>query len=223
MRVENRFDLLRNAVNSIPEFYSLLTIVDNSPDGLTGEWPCAIFRPPVPFTFVMSHNWWFRDARSKGCKFVIWQHTDATSVDGGHLRLLEFTRKCIENGRKWGTIFTNYDTMAAVNLDAIDDVGPYDTILDKYFCDDCLYYRMRLRGWENIQSGIHTDHVGSQTIKSDPKLNFLNSQTFDLYKAYFIKKWGGMPGHEVYTVPFNNPIMELSDSSPAHYRTLSQA
>lgn len=219
MRVENRFDLLQKAVASIPEFHSLLTIVDNSPGGINVEMPAGVtvWRPPVPLTFSMSHNWWFQEAARMRCRFIIWMHTDAESVDNGHLRLLEFTRQQISDGVNWGTIFTSYDTIAAVNLEAIADVGPYDVIFDKYFCDCCLYRRMRLRGWRTMDTGIYTKHVGSQTIKSDPKLEFLNGQTFELYAAYFEKKWGGPPGQETFDVPFNNSMMRFQDTSPAHY------
>jgi hypothetical protein len=205
MRVENRFDLLRNAVASIPEFHDKLTIVDNSPEGLTGEWPCAIFLPPVPLTFTQSHNWFFKDARARGAKFIIWMHSDAIAVDGGHLKLLEFARKCNEEGRKWYTIWTNYDSLAAVNLDAIDDVGGYDWHIPKYMCDNDLTYRMKLRGWEAIDTGIYTTHLGSQTIKSDPRLRHINDIVHGLSAQYYVQKWGGMPEREVFTTPFNRP------------------
>ena len=116
IRVENRFDLLEKAVDSIPEFHRLLTIVDNSPNTAPGFWkiwPCAVYRPPVPLTFTQSHNWWFADAKAKGAKFIIWMHADAEAVDGGHLKLLEAART---ETRKWYTLWTNYDSMAAVNL-----------------------------------------------------------------------------------------------------------
>lgn len=202
IRTENRFDLLAKAVASIPEFHDLLTIVDNSPDGLTGTWPCAVWRPPVPLTFTQSHNWWFADARKKGAQFIVWMHGDAEAVDRGHLRLLEVTRKCEV---KWGTIFTSYDALATVNLDAIDAVGHYDVHFEKYCCDCDLYYRFALEGWQCIDSGIVTKHIGSATITSDPQLYFTNkiihSHAFD----YYFRKWGGDPGEERYRIPFNRP------------------
>lgn len=206
MRVENRFDLLRNAVNSIPEFWPLLTVVDNSPKGIDIELPCTIFRPPVPLTFTQSHNWFFKNAKEKGAKFILWMHMDAEAVDNGHLRLLEFTRKIVAEGRKWGLVWTNYDSLAAVNLDMIADVGGYDTIFPKYFCDNDHTRRMRLAGWETINSGIYTKHIGSQTILSDPTLKFLNEVTFPLYQKYYEIKWGGSPEKETYLTPFNRPV-----------------
>ena len=219
MRVENRPDLLKRAVHSIPEFWNLLTIVDNSdveyriPDGRLITGICdglpvgiTVMRPPVPLTFTQSHNWFYQDAKQRGAKFILWMHTDAEALDGGHLRLLELARKYTAEGRKWGLIWTNYDSLCALNLDMIADVGGYDTVFPKYFCDNDHTRRMRLAGWETIDSGIATMHIGSQTIKSDPVLNFLNAQTFDLYRDYYVKKWGGEPDHEKYTVPFNGAM-----------------
>jgi hypothetical protein len=206
MRAENRPDLIEKAVNSIPEFWPYLTIVDNSPDEtpiLAGETRFNVFRPPVPLTFTQSHNWFFSNAKFRGAKFLLWMHTDAEAVDGGHLRLLELARQCVTADRRWGVIWTNYDSLAAVNLDMIADIGGYDNVFPKYFCDNDHIRRMRLAGWETISSGIHTMHIGSQTIKSDPELNFLNSVTFPLYRQYYIAKWGGPPEHETYQYPFN--------------------
>lgn len=205
MRAENRRDLIEKAVNSIPEFWPHLTIVDNSPDDapiLEGETRFNVFRPPVPLTFTQSHNWFFADAKRRGAKFLLWMHTDAEAFDGGHLRLLELARMYTGQRRKWGLIWTNYDSMAAVNLDMIEDVGGYDTVFPKYFCDNDHTRRMRLAGWETIDSGIITKHLGSQTIKSDPKLLFLNGVTFPLYRQYYVAKWGGFPDHEKFDVPF---------------------
>ena len=214
MRVENRFDLLRKAVDSIKEFWPLLTVVDNSPAGIGRHLPCVIIRPTVPLTFTQSHNWWFKDAKARGAKFIIWMHTDAEAVDGGHLKLLELARKYTAEGRKWGLIWTNYDSLSAVNLDMIDAVGGYDTAFAKYGCDCDLNRRIRLAGWETIDTDIHTNHVGSQTIKSDRIYEFINNKTFDLYMEYYTRKHGGPIDHETFDHPFNQPWMSWKDAHP---------
>ena len=208
MRVENRRDLLDNAIASISEFWPLLTVVDNSPNGMCNGLPksVTVMRPPVPLTFTQSHNWFYRDAKRRGANFILWMHTDAEALNGGHLRLLELARQYTAEGRKWGLIWTNYDSLCALNLDMIAEVGGYDTVFPKYFCDNDHTRRMRLAGWETIDSGIEIKHIGSQTIKSDPVLNFLNAQTFDLYRDYYVKKWGGAPDQETFTVPFNGAM-----------------
>ena len=208
MRVENRRDLLDKAIASIPEFWPLLTVVDNSPDGMCDGLPdgITVMRGPVPLTFTQSHNWFYQDAKQRGAKFILWMHTDAEAIDGGHLRLLELARQYTAEGRKWGLIWTIYDSLCALNLEMIADVGGYDTIFPKYFCDNDHTRRMRLAGWETIDSGINTNHIGSQSILSDPKAKFLNDVTFPLYRQYYIRKWGGEPDRETFTVPFNGAM-----------------
>ena len=215
LRVENRLDLLVKAVDSIPEFWPVLTIVDNSPERITeklrfhfaGDDPLGItvFHPPVPLTFTQSHNWWFANAKKRGAKFVLWIHNDAEAIDKGHLRLLGFVRRITAEGRKWGTVFTSYDALAAVNLAAIEDVGGYDTAFPKYGCDCDLYHRFTLAGWECINTGIVTNHVGSQTILSDTKLRFVNGIIHPHSMDYYRNKWGGNPGEEKFAAPFNRP------------------
>jgi hypothetical protein len=208
MRVENRRDLLDKAIASIPEFWPLLSIVDNSPDGMCDGLPegITIMHGPIPLTFTQSHNWFYKDAKEKGCKFILWMHTDAEAVDNGHLRLLDFAREQCVGKRKWGLAWTSYDSLTALNLDMISEVGGYDTIFPKYFCDNDHTRRMRLAGWETIDTGIVTKHIGSQSILSDPKAKFLNDVTFPLYQQYYIKKWGGTVDHETFTRPFDGKL-----------------
>jgi hypothetical protein len=206
MQHRNRADLLRNAVNSIREFWPLITIVDNSPEGLKGEWPGTIWRPPSSLTFTQTHNWFFQDAKERGARFIVWMHSDAVVAGDSHLMLVEFTRKCIADGRKFHTIWTNYDSLATVDLDSIDEVGGYDPCIRKYMADCDLHYRMRVAGYECIQSDItNIVHLGSQTIKSDPKLRCVNDVVHGLDRQYYIAKWGGDIGKETFKVPFNRP------------------
>ena len=103
-------------------------------------------------------------------------------------------------------LFTNYDALLAMNTALIDDVGLWDQNLPWYHSDEDFYRRVTLAGYEAIDTCIDVNHDYSQTIKSDPVLNFLNAQTFDLYRDYYVKKWGGLPDHEKFTMPFNGAM-----------------
>lgn len=206
MQHRNRADLLHNAVASIREFWPLLTIVDNSPDGLVGDWPGTISKPPVPLTFTQTHNWFFADAKAKRASFILWMHSDAVAVDGGHLKLLDLTRRFLGEGRRFHTVWTNYDSLASVSLESVEAVGGYDPCIRKYMADCDLHYRMRLAGYDCIQSDItNTVHLGSQTIKSDPRLRAVNDIVHGLDRQYYIAKWGGDVGRETFSAPFNRP------------------
>lgn len=105
------------------------------------------------------------------------------------------------------------DTEAGLNMfscfylpdSVVEKVGKFDTNFHPaYFEDNDYFYRMFLKGVEH--KCIKTDifHAGSQTLKnfSDRELN-THHTNFRKNRDYFKQKWGGLPGAEVYTSPFN--------------------
>lgn len=201
----NRPDLLRGAVNCLEDVWPYLTILDNSPSGLEGDWPCAVERPTYPLTFTQSQNYFFLDTKRQHASTMIWMHSDAECEVGSCTKLSEIARGFSSSGDKWGVIFTHYDCLSAVNVDAALDVGLYDTTFAAYFSDNDFYHRLDTGGWSRNESGIPVKHHGSQTINSDPNLKFMNGVTFDWYRQYYRNKWGGDPGRERYKYPFNYP------------------
>jgi len=201
-----REDLLAKAVDSIPEYHENLTIIDNSPNGLQkgSYWWGDVLRPPVPLSCSQTFNWIMRLTRERGHKICIWMHNDAEAGPGVAQGLLDFARKSTADSRKWGVLFTHYDTMCALNTDLIDVVGEWDVNLPQYATDNDYYRRVRLAGWECIDTNL-TDvkHEGSATINSDPMRKFVNSVTFPLYLYYYSQKWGGDVGREKFLTPFN--------------------
>src|SRR5262249_22156848 len=110
--------------------------------------------------------------------------------------------------QRWGMVFTHYDTLAAFSMEMTRVVGQWDTTLPQYFADGDYYQRVRCAGYEIINTGLPVTHhnSGSNTFKSDPQRRFLNSVTFPLYERYYAAKWGGLPGHETYSWPFNGAL-----------------
>ena len=201
----NREDLLRKAVESAEDLWDILTVIDNSKDGLSLRFARGggVLRPPVPLTASQSINLSITSTRREGRSICIWMHNDAEAHPGSCKSLLEYAMQLNEEGRKWGVIFTNYDALSATNMRMIDEVGLWDTNLPSYFSDNDFYRRVELAGYEKINTNIAVDHVGSQTINSDEEWKFMNSMTFPIYGAYYERKWGGSPGRETFTRPFN--------------------
>jgi hypothetical protein len=201
----NRVDLLDKAVASAKDLWEELTIIDNSPTGLEHPYPdpIKIFRPCVPLTFSQTMNLMTALTKKAGASIILWMHSDAAAEDGVCLKLLELARQYTAEGRKWGCLWTAYDAFSALNVPALDDIGGWDTVLPWYYSDTSTYYAMKMKGWECIDTGLPVKHTPSQTIKSDPELNFLNSVTFPLYGWYYQERWGGQPGHERFKTPFN--------------------
>lgn len=86
------------------------------------------------------------------------------------------------------------------------ELGPFDeTIYPAYFDDNDMDYRRKLKHLEMVQiDGATVDHVGSATLAAyTPEETELHHHQFRRNQEYFIRKWGGLPGEEVYTIPFN--------------------
>lgn len=207
----NRVDLMCKAINSTGSRISDVIVLDNS-----GNKSIAPFFPSVrwwvpamaPLTFAQSQNWFASIAKEQGDKYYLFMHSDAEAVGDSVKQLSELAESLIEKEEKWGAIWTNYDALAAINLEALKAIGGWDVNLPQYFCDNSTYRSMKLAGYECIDSGLPVIHTASQTINSDPRLKFLNLITFPLHERYYQAKWGGSPGHETFTKPFNGRCPE---------------
>jgi hypothetical protein len=202
--VVNRQDLLNDVVDNAFDVWGDLTVIDNSVEGMR---PAArTYRSPVPLSFTQSMNYEMVDAQLRNKKFCVHMHSDAVFPRGTISKLLEFAREVDAAGRRWGVIYTYYDVLAVYNPRAYEDIGGFDTNFAAYFSDNDWYHRLDLAGWERIESGIKVDHIGSQTVNSNPLLKHINEITFPLYRQYYVAKWGGEPGKEVYKRPFRAPL-----------------
>jgi hypothetical protein len=193
----NRPDLLAKAVESTRGSKLVdVTIIDNSDIVIADA-----YYPPVSLTFSQSQNWMRRIARKRGAEFYFWIHSDAETSPEDLEKLANMART---ETRNWGVIFTYYDTLCAYKTEAMEAIGGYDTNFRDYFSDNDVYRRLKLAGYELLESHIQTKHVGSQTLNSDPRMQFIHHnhhfpQARELYKL----KWGGEPGKEKFTVPYN--------------------
>jgi hypothetical protein len=195
----NSADLLRKAVNSVRSLWSATYIIDNSRDGLyPTQWPVAVVRPPVPLTVSQTINLLASMGEQSGVDVVFWMHNDAEAADGTCERLLGIAEGALAAGRTWGAAFTNYDCLAAFNTSAMRYVGPWDVCLPQYFADADYYRRIRLAGYELLETGLTVHHHNNarSTIRADGGLAYLNAATLPLYRQYYCAKWGGPPHQE---------------------------
>jgi hypothetical protein len=202
----NRPDLLERALRSVPALWSQAVIVDNTAEGLRPEeWPVRVDRPSVPLSVAQTINYLRRRALADALDAVLYMHNDAVAHPETDHKFLALVGSLCEQGRRWGVVFTNYDTLVAFSSAMFRDVGEWDVALPQYFADNDYYRRATLAGFEFIESGLPVDHTndGSNTIRSDQRLDHLNSVTFPLYEQYYTAKWGGRPGQERFTRPFN--------------------
>ncbi|MDA8146275.1 MAG: glycosyltransferase [Thermaerobacter sp.] len=83
-------------------------------------------------------------------------------------------------------------------------VGSFDeNFRPAYFEDQDLLRRIRLAGARvAVLRTAPYRHVGSGAIGADTALRADNDQLFPRNRAYYLRKWGGPPGEEVFRVPF---------------------
>jgi GT2 family glycosyltransferase len=97
---------------------------------------------------------------------------------------------------------------AALNRECIEAVGLLDewTFFPAYFDDDDYEYRCRLGGvsWVTYNGAIL--HSRSATIRTDAAMAAANARTFPENAARYVAKWGGPPGSERFSRPWDKPV-----------------
>ena len=195
----NRPDLLLKAVQSLGKYAAKVVVIDNSEnqDVETKVPGTDVFKPCVPLSFTQSQNWMMKTS-----DIYIWMHVDAEASEDAYEKLCAKVEEVKDT--KWGVIYMRYDIFSAVNGKAGRELGGYDNVFMDYSSDVDFYHRLDLAGLKRINLG-HPDikHVGSQTIKSDVVLGIKNAFMGSSRHDYYLKKWGGPGGFEVYKTPFN--------------------
>lgn len=91
----------------------------------------------------------------------------------------------------------------AIRKETYEKVGKFDERFHPaYFEDNDYGYRLlTIHKIPYRVSDVFTpkEYRVSSTIEKNPELNI----GFERNKKYYIKKWGGEPGHETYLTPFN--------------------
>jgi GT2 family glycosyltransferase len=80
-----------------------------------------------------------------------------------------------------------------------------------YFEDNDMHYRMKLSGgsaYARTDAGFY--HRGSVTQNWGGQ-RIVSHEMFRSNEAYYMFKWGGLPGHEQFTLPWNNNNLKVSD------------
>lgn len=77
-----------------------------------------------------------------------------------------------------------------------------------YHEDNDYHRRLQLAGFGEKIFGVNVPflHYGSGTLNSNPKLRAGWAPKFAACQDYYRRKWGGMPGSEVYQTPFQQEL-----------------
>jgi hypothetical protein len=203
----NRPDLLDRAVASIPDLWASLVVIDQSANGLNSRdhpWIdsiAGVFRSAFGrMTFAQMMNWAQAEAYEHCVNYLIFMHNDAECLESVAWQVLD----CARTHPHAGVVFTYYDAFAVFNIAAIREVGPWDETFRWYYSDNDYYRRMLLRNWEHCNFGGHRIiHHRSQTQRSDPALSAEVGANLRWHEDHYRHKWGGAPGQELYSIPYN--------------------
>lgn len=94
-------------------------------------------------------------------------------------------------------------------------VGRFDeNYKPAYFEDNDMHYRVKLAGFKaQATTRAPFIHFGSKTQNSVPD-GVTPSPVFENNRQYFRDKWGGWPGYEAFTQPYNNKGLTIKDWKP---------
>lgn len=85
-------------------------------------------------------------------------------------------------------------------------IGPFDeNFSPAYFEDNDYHYRINLAGlcaFNDVSAPYY--HYGSQTQNASDVLPVVPPFAFELNRSYYVSKWGGVPGEEKFTHPYND-------------------
>jgi len=93
----------------------------------------------------------------------------------------------------------------------VEAVGWFDeNIYPAYFEDNDMHYRMKLAGVVSyIDTRIVVNHFGSATQNADPDSPNVTASRFQAIKAYYIRKWGGEVGKEIFNRPWDKQGLNI--------------
>jgi GT2 family glycosyltransferase len=172
----NRFDLLQRAVACI-DVPADVYIIDNSVKnrGVAASW-----------------NSIMREGFGRGYEWVFLANNDCFVAPGTPQKAID-----VLGTDGVGIWFICSGAFFAISRATVERVGWFDERFYPAYYEDCDYYRRcDLAGVkrENVP-GASAEHLNSMALKSGAK--------FPDLRPYYIEKWGGPPGEERFTVPFN--------------------
>jgi GT2 family glycosyltransferase len=80
-----------------------------------------------------------------------------------------------------------------------------ESFIPAYHEDNDYHRRLQLAGFGDRIFGVNLPflHYGSATINRSEKAKAAWAPKFAACQAYYVSKWGGLPGHEIFTYPFD--------------------
>lgn len=92
-----------------------------------------------------------------------------------------------------------------------------EQFIPAYHEDNDYHRRLQLAGYGERIFGLNLPflHIGSATVNRSPEALAAWGPRFEACRAYYVQKWGGLPHHELHSIPFADQIAVSSASALA--------
>lgn len=101
-----------------------------------------------------------------------------------------------------------------ITPETIEKVGWFDEgFFPAYFEDNDYHYRLKLAGGTDCAIANTTAvfiHYGSRTQNQNVAAPIVPGNMFNSNRDFFIRKWGGAPGNERFTHPYNDESKDIT-------------
>jgi GT2 family glycosyltransferase len=205
--VISRFDLLGRMLASVDVPVERGIIVDNSCTGYAAREPWRVLVPPyggMGYTGGINAG----IAQTPEAPWWMWASNDVLFGPGDLAAIAQLMAEA-EGAR----LVTHGFTWGAINRACVETVGLFDewSFWPIYFDDTDYLNRCILGGvdWIVYEGGIRhgaDGHANSVTIKSDVRHEDANNRSWALNRQAYIEKWGGPPGKETFSSPWNSGL-----------------
>lgn len=228
--VLNRGDLLLRCVRSVDHPVGTLFLINNGQDAGVARALEQIQARDIPNAAMFSEVR-VEKYRNLGCARS-WNHVIRTSAGAWLIsgNDIQFTPGDV--GRVAAALAANPDASIVCAMGyavfaftevGLKKVGLFDeNFYPAYYEDNDHFRRVALTGAKAVGvpdfKAVHGEppHWGSHTINSDPVLQRKNVTTFENLKAYYVRKWGGLPGQERFATPFGRKVpLDFWEFDPA--------
>lgn len=189
----NGIDFLKNSLECYRLHFSDIRIINNSlkPIDIPSYDNVTIIDIPVPLNTAQTVNWARHIAISEGFDVLWMAHHDMTITEEMVLFSKQKVLDIYNSGEKWGVVFTLYDVFCAFNVEALVNVGGWDSLRFMYYTGDVDFYgRLSRDGWKVKDIGNEGIwHHGSGVTRTDEERASVVQHIANLERILYIEKW----------------------------------
>jgi GT2 family glycosyltransferase len=216
--VLNRLDLLERCLDRVDVPAEILIVNNNTAErhfapglaALADAHGLHVVKPERNLGVAGSWNLILRTAASRGHEVAFIGSNDTLLKPG----TIEAVWERIEDSHPDELIWHAHSwNFFAIHTGAVPRVGWFDENFYPAYKEDQDYsYRCLLAGVKRVGlflPRLEPEHLGSQTIRSDPAYEARNNETHHFWnRPYYMRKWGGDVYEERFFHPFDDPTRD---------------